>query len=240
MSVDPFGRAIYDHYTGNWDEPLIQRDGEQTLEHPIQHFYFEEYTGDEAWADFFRGYLDGPLLDIGAGAGRHALYFQEAFETVAIEVSEHLVSVMDERGVEDARKGDMFELPTQFERDRFQSAMAFGTQLGLANSMDKLRSFLTDLETVTKSGGTALVDSYDPTRDGAKDLLGFRSDPTLGLAHRVMTFEYEQEVGDVLLFRLYSPDKLREAAIGTPWEVDDVRYGSEGSEYHYVAALTKA
>jgi SAM-dependent methyltransferase len=240
MSADPFGRALYDHHTGNRDEPLIQRDGEEALEHPIQQFYFEEFTGDESWAGFFQSYLDGPLLDIGAGAGRHPLYFQEAFETVAIEVSEHLVTVMDERGVTDARLGDMFELPAQFERDQFQSAMAFGTQLGLAHSMDNLRSFLSDLARITKPDGTALLDSTDPTRDGTQDLLGYRSDPTPGLAYRVMTFEYEGDVGDILLFRLYSPDRLREATIGTPWEVADVRYGSEGSGHHYVAALSKA
>ncbi len=27
MTTDPFGRAIRDHYLGNRDEPLIDRDG---------------------------------------------------------------------------------------------------------------------------------------------------------------------------------------------------------------------
>lgn len=239
MSPDPFGRAVYDHYHGQREEPLIQRDGEQTLDHPIERFYFEAYTGEEEYADWFDSHLGGPLVDIGAGAGRHTLYFQEQFETVAIEVSDHLVAVMDDRGVEDARNADMFDLRTTFERDRFQSALAFGTQLGLTGSMDGFRQFLADLSHIVQPGGTAVLDCYDPDADGVEELLGYRSDPTPGLAHRVMTFEHEETVGETLLFRLFSPDRLREATVGTDWEVTDVRYGSGGDEYHYCAALSK-
>lgn len=239
MSPDPFGRALYDHHHENRDEQLLQRDGEMTLDHPIETFYFQTYTGTEQWADWFEANLGGPLLDIGAGVGRHALYFQERFETVAIEVSENLVRVMESRGVDDARTGDMFTLLEQFERDRFQSAMAYGTQLGLVGSMDGLRSFLGDLALVTRPDGTALLDCYDPTRDGTTELLGFRRDPTPGLAHRVMWFEYEGEAGDILHFRLFSPQKLDEATLGTPWEVEDVRYGEGDAAYHYLAALVK-
>jgi hypothetical protein len=238
MAVDPFGRAVRDHYHGERDESLIQRDGETELEHPIELFYFSEYSGEEDGAEWLESRIAGPLLDMGAGAGKHALYFQEHFETVAIEVSENLVALMDERGVEDAREADMFALREQFERDRFQSALAHGTQAGLAQSMDGLRQFLGDLAYVTQADGTAVLDFYDPDGEGASELLGYRADPTRGLAFRVMTFEYEGEVGETLLFRLFSPDRLREATIGTSWNVDEVRYASD-NDYHYRSVLTK-
>ncbi|WP_132058321.1 class I SAM-dependent methyltransferase [Halorussus amylolyticus] len=234
---DPFGRAIRDFHRGEQDEPLIQRDGEQTLDHPIERFYFGEFdAADEsgAWLD---SRLDGPLLDVGAGAGRHTLHFQERFETVAVEVSDHLVETMAERGVEDARRGDMFDLRESFERDRFQSALAIGTQLGLAGSMQGLRRFLGDLAHVTRPDATAVVDCYDPDRNRVSELLGYRPDPTPGLASRVMWFEYEDDTGETLLFRLFSPDRLREAAVGTGWEVETVDYGDDGP--HYRAALAK-
>jgi hypothetical protein len=237
MSPDPFGRALRDHYHGEREEPLLQRDGEEVLEHPIEEFYFGEYTGNEQWADWFDTHLAGPLLDMGAGVGKHALYFQEQFETVAIEVNDDLVAVMDERGVENARKGDMFSLREQFERDRFGSALAFGTQVGLAGSMDGLRSFLSDLAYVTEPDATATIDCYNPERDETSELLGYRPDPTPGLASRVMAFEYEDSVSAILLFRLFSPDRLREAAVATEWDVSDIQYGD--SSYHYVAALSK-
>jgi hypothetical protein len=232
---DPFGRAIHDHHRGERDEPLVDRDGEERRDHPIEAFYFGEFD-PESEADAWRAsWLDGPLLDVGAGVGRDALYFQERFETVAIEVSEHLVATMDERGVHDARHVDMFALREAFDRDRFRSALAFGTQIGLTGSMQGLREFLGDLAHVTTSDGRALLHGYDPNREATADILGYRADLTPGLAYRVYHTEYENE-HETLLFRLFSPDRLREAAVGTGWDIADVRYGSERT---YTAALTK-
>jgi hypothetical protein len=280
---DPFGRAIRDHYRDEQDAPLVQRDGEHAREHPIERFYFSAFdpeTDDDQW---LVSQLDGPLLDLGAGAGRHALYFQDRFETVAVEVSDHLVETMRDRGVADARRGDMFSLREQFERDQFQSALAIGTQVGLAGSMQGLRRFLGDLAHVTTPDATAVFDGYDPeskrlrgegpredtTEENSEDpegsgenteengedsegsgenpeesdqeagMLGYRADPTPGLAYRLMWFDYEGTTGDGILFRLFSPDRVREAAVGTGWTVTDVRYTDEENPIHYRVALEK-
>jgi SAM-dependent methyltransferase len=235
-----FGGALLDHHRDERTAPLYQRDGEHVREHPIERFYFSgfdpEGSAGDAWL-LDRLDLDGPVLDMGAGTGRHACYLQERTETVAIEPSEHLVRTMRERGVADPRQGDMFELPRQFDRDRFRSAFAIGTQLGLGGSMDGLRSFLSDLAHVTDPDGRAVLDCYDPGAADPSDMLGYRADLTPGLAHRVMHFEYEGDVGPTLQFRLFAPDRLREACIGSPWTVADVRYGQEA--VHYRAALEK-
>jgi len=232
-----FGRALLDHHRGERTAPLVQRDGEETLDHPVERFYFGEFDGSGDPAGWIAEHLSGPLVDLGAGAGRHALYFQERFETVAIERDPALVELLDERGVADAREADMFGLRASFERDRFASALAEGTQLGLAGSMDGLRTFLTDLAHVTTPDATAIVDSYDPTDPACAELLGYRADPAPGLASRVMSFEYEDRTDDVLLFRLFSPDRLREAAVGTDWSIAEVRTTADGA--HFFARLAK-
>jgi hypothetical protein len=236
---DPFGRSVRDFHRDEQDAPLIQRDGEWVREHPIEAFYFGDFDPDSDRGEFLTSWVDGPLLDMGAGAGRDTLYFQERFETVAIEVSEHLIETMRERGVQDARRADMFALRESFERDRFQSAFAWGTQVELAASMQELREFLDDLAFVTAPDGTATLDCHDPEQIVADEMLGYRADPTAGLAHRVMQFEYEGDVGETLLFRLFGPDRLREAAAETNWEVAACSYDSAESA-HYQAALTKA
>jgi len=201
----------------------------------------------------------------------------------AVEVSDHLVETMRDRGVADARRGDMFSLREQFERDQFQSALAIGTQVGLAGSMQGLRRFLGDLAHVTTPDATAVFDGYDPeskrlrgegpredtTEENSEDpegsgenteeseqgpeksgenpeesdqeagMLGFRADPTPGLAYRLMWFDYEGTTGDGILFRLFSPDRVREAAVGTGWTVTDVRYTDEENPIHYRVALEK-
>jgi len=235
-SIDPYGRAIRDHYLGNRDAPLFDRGGTAKREHPIESFYFGEVTGDSGRQRWRDARLDGPLLDMGAGAGSQALYWQDRFETVAIEVSDNLVETMRDRGVENPLNGDMFALREHFERNRFRSAHAKGTQVQLAGSMDGLRRFLGDLDAVTTADATAILDFHDPTADGAEELLGYRSDPTPGLAYRVIHFEYDGDVGETLLFRLFSPDRLRAAAVGTGWDVAEIDRSENG--VHYVASLT--
>lgn len=229
---DPYGRAIRDHYRGDRKEPLLDRDGAETREHAIEEWYFGEHDPD-AWRD---SWLDGPLLDMGAGAGRDALYYQELFETVAIDVSDHLVETMRDRGVDDARTVDMFSLPDHFDRDRFRSAHAIGTQVGLAGSMGGVREFLGDLAYVTATGATAAIDNYAPELDATAAVFAYREDPVPGLAHRVYHCEYEGDVGETLLFRVFSVDRLREATVGTPWEVVAVDYG----ETQWRAVLKKS
>ena len=239
MTVDPYGRAIRDHYREERTAPLVQRDGAETREHPIEAFYFASFPPEppDAESAWLESWLDGPLLDVGAGVGRHARYFQTRFETVAIEVSEHLVETMRERGVADARHADMFELQEHFERDRFSSVLVIGTQIGLTRSFRGLSAFLDDLATVTGPDGTVVLDCYDPDMAETADLLGYRADPTPGLAFRVMTFEYEGNVSETLLFRLFSPDRVAEAAAGTGWRIEE-RSPDAGS--YYRVALTKA
>ncbi|GAB3675098.1 methyltransferase domain-containing protein [Halopiger thermotolerans] len=234
---DPFGHALLDHYRGEREDPLFQRDGDERLTHPVDDFYFNDFADvpDAAWLE---SRLDrGPLLDVGAGAGRDSLHFQERFETVALEISEPLVMLLRERGVSNVRRGDMFALCEAFDRDRFRSVLIAGTQLGLAKSMRGLRSFLADLAVVTAPDATAVVDCYDPDYEGADEMLGFRADPTPGLAYRTIHYEYADRVGRTLLFRLFGPDRLREATVGTAWEVAETRRPHDA--YYYRAVLTK-
>lgn len=239
MDVDPYGRAIRDFHHDELDEPLIQRDGEEMIEHPIERFYFTEFTAEDNDGKWIKSWLNGPLLDMGAGVGRHTLYFQKMFETVAIERSDHLIATMRERGVNDVRSIDMFAVQDAFKRNRFQSVFAYGTQVGLVGSMQGLREFLDEIAFITKPDATAVLDCYDPTQEDTLDLLGYRADPTPGLAYRVMQFEYKGDLGEILLFRLFSPDRLRAATTGTEWEVAEVKYASGPNKHHYQVALTK-
>jgi len=212
---DPFGRAIRDHHLGERAEPLVDRDGTESREHEIETWYFGDHRED-AWRD---EWMTGPLVDLGAGAGRDSLHYQERFETVAIEVSDHLVETMRDRGVDDARLVDMFSLPEHFDRDRFRSAHAIGTQVGLAGSMWSVREFLADLAYVTTPDATAVLDNYDPATAAARGVFAYRDDSVPGLGYRVYHEEYGGETGRTLLFRVFSVDRLREATTGTPWTV---------------------
>ena len=82
---------------------------------------------------------------------------------------------------------------------------------------------------MTEPGATAVIDSYDPTVIDPEALLGYRRDPAPGLCHRVMWFEYGDRVDPVLRFRLFSPTRLRKAAVGTTEISIDTPSGSMGT-----------
>ena len=72
-------------------------------------------------------------------------------------------------------------------------------------------------------------------------LFGYRPDPRDGFAHRAFHFEYEPRDGDRILgralhFLLFSPDRLRDSCVGTPWSVVDVEHHHE---VYYEARLAK-
>ncbi len=238
---DPLGRAMADHQRG---EPgsLVYRDGERTRDGHVADYYFEPRSewDDDTVSMLKRLAARGePLLDVGCGAGQHALWFQDRnLEVTGVDVSPEAVRAASARGVSDARTMDMFDL--SFERNRFRTLYALGTQVGLARSLAGVRELLSEFARATDEDGLAAIHNYDPAAlDG--DLLGYRPDPREGVAHRSFHFEYdppgsgEQVVGRTLQFLLFGPDRLADATADTPWEVADVEAG--GSTY--VAFLEK-
>lgn len=236
MAADPLGRAMYDCQRGDRVGELVYRDGDDIEPHDVGGTYFtspDEWSAD--WKQQLEA-LDGPVLDVGCGPGKHASWLQErGCDVVAIDVSPNAVRAARDRGLDRACLMDMFNLALQ--RDRFCSVIAIGTQLGLAGSIPGVRAFLSDLALVTDEGAVALVDSYDPAGLDPETFIGYRPDPRPGVARRAFHFEYhrpdngvgKREIGRTLSFVLFGPERLRDVVVGTPWELADV---SPGDSYY--------
>jgi len=234
--TEVFARALRDWYRDEFDGPLRYRDGEGTVEHDVAG-YFESWE-PEGSDSFFDG-VEGPVLDMGAGAGRQALYCQRHAETVASEPSDALVAVLRDRGVESVVQEDMFSLRESFDRDAFAAAYSVGTQAGIAKSIPGLRAFLGDLAYVTGPDATALLDGYDPEHERTRELIGFREDPAGEVSHRLVQYEYDGELGRPWLFRLFAPEAVREATVGTGWTVSAMRSPDGDWSHTYNAVLSK-
>ena len=104
----------------------------------------------------------GRVLDVGAGAGRHALALQaRGLEVVAIDVSALCVDVCRERGVHDARRFDVLALDSAEPLGRFDT-MLFGMQtIGVAGGIESLVTFLDRIARALAPGGRLLVDSSE-------------------------------------------------------------------------------
>ena len=102
----------------------------------------------------------GRVLDVGAGAGRHALALQErGHEVVAIDVSPRCVSLCRDRGVETAHVFDVMELADAEPFGRFDT-LHFGMQtIGVAGGVAALGTLLRRLRGCLAPGGQLLADS---------------------------------------------------------------------------------
>lgn len=250
-SADPLGRAMDDYQRG---EPgtLRYRDGADTRDGHVEAYYF---SPPSQWAAETISFLErlasleGPVLDVGCGAGQHALWLaRRGVDVTGIDVSPHAIRAARERGLEDARVVDMFELEAAFDPGRFRAVHAVGTQVGLAGSLAGVRELLAAFAHVTDEAGVAVVHNYDPAAVD-EDLLGFRPDPRDGIAHRCFHLEYEPAIGDdeedertrvvgrTLHFLLFDADRLADATIGTPWTVEEVVSMPDAT---YKAVLTKS
>ena len=79
-------------------------------------FFFRKEEAFEEWESIALRQCGPRVLDIGAGAGAHALVLQgRGHEVTALDLIPEAVRIMRERGVEDAREGTLFELPSDLE-----------------------------------------------------------------------------------------------------------------------------
>ncbi|MFC6836703.1 class I SAM-dependent methyltransferase [Halomarina ordinaria] len=231
---DALGTAMLDVYRDDLRGEAIHRDGAEVWDASIEANYFgptDAWHSDAALYDS----LAGPVLDVGCGAGQHALTFQHhGVDVTAFDVSPNAVRAARERGVEDARVFDMFDLPGPFT-DAYRAVLLNGTQLGLAGSLPGVAALLADLAPVTDGSGVAVVDSYDPGRIAPEGFGGHRPDPREGVCRRTFHVEYdragERLVGPSLSFVLFSPARLRDACVGTPWSVREV-LRRDGTPYY--------
>lgn len=100
----------------------------------------------------------GAILDIGAGAGSHALALQQLGQKVtALDISPMLAGLMVDRGVKKVICKDVFEL----RGGRYDTLLLLMNGIGLAGNLDGLRRFLKKARTLLRPGGQLLFDSSD-------------------------------------------------------------------------------
>jgi SAM-dependent methyltransferase len=100
----------------------------------------------------------GKILDIGAGAGSHALALQQLGQQVtALDISPKLTDLMTKRGVKKVLCKDFFDLRS----GKYDTLLLLMNGIGLASDLDGLRRFLKKARKLLRPGGQLLFDSSD-------------------------------------------------------------------------------
>ncbi|MDX5442903.1 MAG: class I SAM-dependent methyltransferase, partial [Hymenobacteraceae bacterium] len=100
----------------------------------------------------------GKVLDVGAGAGSHALALQnKSLQVTALDISAGAVEVMKQRGVKKAIRKNVFKYSGQ----QFDTILMLMNGIGVAGTLDGLDALLDHLKTLLRPGGQVLLDSSD-------------------------------------------------------------------------------
>ncbi|MBS1663355.1 MAG: class I SAM-dependent methyltransferase [Bacteroidetes bacterium] len=158
--TDALGTALKDyHNNGKPTGKLWVHNNYGPKEHMPVDIYFRnmEKMPELEWVALQQ--CRGKILDIGAGAGSHALALQKMGQDItALDISPQAVEVMKSRGVKNVLEGDFFDLNPSQPYDTFLLLM---NGIGLSGTITGLRRFLAKARTLLQPGGQLIFDSSD-------------------------------------------------------------------------------
>jgi SAM-dependent methyltransferase len=236
---DAYGHAIRDYYDDGEGFEIIERDDGWIGPSGGPESYF---LARDDWPERQQAameYVRGRVLDVGCGAGRHALYLQDrGHEVIGIDVSPTAVAVCRDRGMASVR-----ELGIQSVDElegRFDTILMLGNNLGLVGTRATAGERLDALASVAAPDATLLAESRDPyaTDDPAHLAYQERNEERgrLGGALRIRV-RYKRYATDWFDYLLASPSELADLVESAPWTIATVIEG-DGPGGHYVAVLT--
>ena len=122
--------------------------------------FFRKWHEMPTWERIALQACEGKILDIGAGAGSHALMLQALDKEVhAMEISPGAVKVMQRRGVKHIIHADIFS----YQGETFDTLLMMMNGIGLVGSLEGLDQFLEKAKNLLKPGGKIILDSSDIT-----------------------------------------------------------------------------
>ncbi len=231
---DPMGQAILDYWkTGRAEKirvfsPMFEED-----EMPVE-ILFRKYEDMPAIERHAMDISRGKILDVGAGAGCHALVLQQrGMDVTAIDISPLSVEAMKGRGVQKVLEQDFYTLEGQFD-----TILLLMNGVGIMGTMERFPLLFRQLERLLAPGGQVLCDSSDlcyiyEDEEGVIDLTdveGYYGELTYQL-------QYKDIIGKPFPWVYVDAETLREKAEENGFEMEVV---IQGEHYDYLARLTKA
>jgi SAM-dependent methyltransferase len=155
---DLFGKAILDFAKGKRGPVLTTETNISEPEEFDVAYLFRTYAKMPEIERQALKQCFGKILDVGSGAGSHALHLQEMGHNVtAIDQSSSAIEACIKRGVKNAVCSDV----ASFGQSGFDTVLLLMNGVGLAGTLDCLPSFLLKLKSFLSEGGQILLDSSD-------------------------------------------------------------------------------
>lgn len=235
---DPMGQAILDYQQrGKAGRLTVSSSMFDDDEMPVEHL-FRSYGQMPHLEREALSLARGRVLDVGAGAGCHALALQEqGFTVKAIDISPLSCEAMRLRGVRDVQCMNVFDPRVE---PAFDTILLLMNGTGIAGTLARLPILLARLRSLLSPGGQIILDSTDlryiyEDEDGHLDI--DYSAPYYGEVDYCMTYYRSpgHPVTGLPFDWLYVDfDRLRKAAIDCSLHCTLVALGNH---YDYLARM---
>ena len=169
---DLFGKAIFDFYTNNSPEDIITETSISEEDEMSVEYLFRAYNEMPKIEQKALQLAYGKILDVGCGAGSHALSLQNErnLEVTAIDISEKAIETALLRGIKNAQVKNILD----FEGEKFDTILVLMNGTGIFGKLKNCNTYLSKLKSLLNPGGQILIDSsdiiymFDEDEDGGK------------------------------------------------------------------------
>ena len=157
---DAFGHVIWACYEGREVFEIRERD-DGYFDALSPKGYFSEFEDWNQVEQKAMDFVEGRVLDVGCGAGRHALYLQKrGFDVLGIDISPLVIKVCRLRGL---RKAEVMSIEeVDFKPETFDTIIMMGNNFGLFGSFNKARRLLKKFYRMTSQNALIVADTRNP------------------------------------------------------------------------------
>jgi SAM-dependent methyltransferase len=220
---DVLGNALYDYYKKAAPSKLWIHNKYGPKEEMPVHIYFRKAEDMPALEAMALESCKGKVLDIGAGAGSHALALQQkGADVTALEISPKAAEVMKLRGVITIAEQDIFT----FKTGGFDTLLLLMNGIGLTGTVSSLREFLQHAKKLLHPDGQLIFDSSDV----AYLYEGKPPEMNNYYGEIMYQYEYKRQKTDWFSWLYIDKRKLAEIAGEEGWETE-ILYKDEFDQY---------
>jgi len=232
---DLFGKAILDYQTNNSPEDLVTETSISEADEMSVAYLFRNYNEMPKLEQKALQLAKGKILDVGCGAGSHALELQNErkLDVTAIDISENAVKACQLRGLENVKITNVLDLGNE---NKYDTILLLMNGTGIFGTLKETSKYLLKLKSLLVSGGQILIDSSDLIYMFDQDEDGAYSIPADGYyGELTFTVQYKGETEETFPWLYLDYNTLQNAAIANGLNCELVL---EGEHFDYLARLT--
>lgn len=234
---DLLGKAILDFQTNNNPQNVITETDISEAEEMDITYLFRSYKQMPKIEQKALNLVQGKILDVGCGAGAHAIYLQEkGFDIKAIDISKNSIEACKLRGITNVHVENILDI----KDEKYDTILLLMNGTGIFGRLIHITKYLQHLKSLLTPEGQILIDSsdliymFDEDEDGGKWIPMENKDY---YGELTFTVGYKGEVDEPLDWLYLDYNTLQNAAHANGLNCDLI---TEGENCDYLAKLTLA